>query len=198
MQTSISRSTIVQTGAAAGGPKQSPGPPSAGYDNRPADDPCACMSRGKGQCNRASRGAAARLRSCGPCHCLTPVTHRCSLFDSDRVPARAVREGSSVTGEARDCASLFIPDTQSSSVLHCSHMQVHYCLSDGGSDLLNASTVPASVAQKGLFRLRKSIDGGPPHPDDDMHSPGDPRHLQLLSTLEASFCCQYASPSRCM
>ena len=103
-----------------------------------------------------------------------------------------------MTGKAKDCASLSVSDTQSSSVLDCSHMQVHCCLSDGGSDVLNASTAPASVAQKGLFWLRKSIDGGPPHPDNDMHSPGDPRHLQLLGTLEASFCCRYASPSRCM
>ena len=103
-----------------------------------------------------------------------------------------------MTGEAKDCEFLSIPDTQGSSVLNCSHMQVHYCLSDGGSDLLNASTVPASVAQKGIFWLRKSIDGGLPQPIIVKHSPGDPRHLQLLGTSEASICCRYASPSRCM
>ena len=102
-----------------------------------------------------------------------------------------------MTGEVRYCASLAVPDTQSSCVLDCSHMQVHYCLSDGGSDLPNTSTVPASVAHKEKFRPPKSIDGGLHDPDNVKHSPEDPQHLQLLGTLGASCCCHCASPSHC-
>ena len=67
----------------SGGHQTVTGPQSAGYDKRPADDPCACMSRRKSPCKRAPRGAAARLQSRGPCHCPTPVNPRCCLFDSD-------------------------------------------------------------------------------------------------------------------
>ena len=64
-------------------------------------------------------------------------------------------------------------------------MQVHYCLSDGGSELLNASTFPASVAHKEKIWPPKSIDGGLHDPDNVKHSTGDSRHPQLLGLLGA-------------